>query len=72
MELKEMRENVGLRQADVAKKLRVSIPAVSNWENGVNGIASKNIKPLSKLYGVPESEIKAIADAIRAINQEGA
>ena len=66
-----MRENVGLRQADVAKKLRVSIPAVSNWENGVNGIVSKYIKPLSKLYGVPESEIKAIADAIRAINKEG-
>lgn len=72
MELKEMRENAGLRQADVAKKLRVSIPAVSNWENGVNGIVSKYIKPLSKLYGVPESEIKAIADAIRAINKEGA
>lgn len=71
MELKEMRENAGLRQADVAKKLRVSIPAVSNWENGVNGIVSKYIKPLSKLYGVPESEIKAIADAIRAINKEG-
>ena len=58
MELKGIRENAGLRQEDVAKKLRVRISAVSNWERGVNGIASKYIKPLTRLYGVTEAEIR--------------
>lgn len=58
MELKGIRENAGLRQEDVAKKLRVRVSAVSNWERGVNGIASKYIKPLTRMYGVTESEIR--------------
>lgn len=58
MELKAIRENAGLRQEDVAKKLRVRVSAVSNWERGVNGIASKYIKPLTRLYGVTEAEIR--------------
>lgn len=58
MELKAIRENAGLRQEDVAKKLRVRVSAVSNWERGVNGIASKYINPLTRLYGVTEAEIR--------------
>lgn len=63
MELKRIRENAGLRQADVAKKLRVNISAVSNWERGLNGIASKYIRPLTRLYGVTEAEIRAASEA---------
>lgn len=62
MELKGIRENAGLRQADVAKKLRVNISAVSNWERGLNGIASKYIRPLTRLYGVTEAEIRAASE----------
>ena len=53
----------GLRQEDVAKKLRVRVSAVSNWERGVNGIASKYIRPLTRLYGVTETEIRAASEA---------
>lgn len=63
MELKGIRENAGLKQADVAKKLRVNISAVSNWERGLNGIASKYIRPLTRLYGVTEAEIRAASEA---------
>lgn len=63
MELKGIRENAGLRQADVAKRLRVNISAVSNWERGLNGIASKYIRPLTRLYGVTETEIRAASEA---------
>ena len=63
MELKGIRENAGLRQEDVAKKLRVRVSAVSNWERGVNGIASKYIRPLTRLYGVTETEIRAASEA---------
>ena len=62
MELKGIRENAGLRQADVAKKLRVNISAVSNWERGLNGIASKYIRPLTRLYGVTEAEIRTASE----------
>lgn len=66
MELKGIRENAGLRQEDVAKKLRVRVSAVSNWERGVNGIASKYIKPLTRLYGVTETEIREASESAQA------
>lgn len=72
MELKEIRENAGLRQADVAKKLRVNISAVSNWERGLNGIASKYIRPLTRLYGVTEAEIRSASEAVQAARVEKA
>lgn len=72
MTLKEMREKAGLRPAEVARRLNVSVAAVSNWENGWNGIVSKYIKPLAKLYGVSELEILTIAEANRKGNKEDA
>lgn len=72
MELKAIRENAGLRQEDVAKKLRVRISAVSNWERGVNGIASKYIRPLTRLYGVTETEIRTASEAVQAARVEKA
>lgn len=72
MELKGIRENAGLRQEDVAKKLRVRVSAVSNWERGVNGIASKYIRPLTRLYGVTETEIRTASEAVQAARVEKA
>ena len=74
MELKGIRENAGLKQADVAKKLRVNISAVSNWERGLNGIANKYIRPLTRLYGVTEAEIRAASEAAQTerAGKEGA
>jgi transcriptional regulator with XRE-family HTH domain len=72
LELKGIRENAGLRQEDVAKKLRVRVSAVSNWERGVNGIASKYIRPLTRLYGVTETEIRTASEAAQAARVEKA
>lgn len=72
MELKAIRENAGLRQEDVAKKLRVRVSAVSNWERGVNGIASKYIRPLTKLYGVTETEIRSASKAAQTARPDKA
>lgn len=70
MELKGIRENAGLRQQDVAKRLRVRVSAVSNWERGLNGIASKYLRPLSRLYGVTEEEIRAASTAAQTERAE--
>ena len=66
MELQGIREKAGLRQADVAKKLHVNVSAVSNWERGLNGIASKYLRPLTRLYGITESEIRAASEQAQA------
>lgn len=63
LELRELRKENGLRLVDVAKKLKVNASAVSNWERGLNGIASKYIRPLTRLYGVTETEIRAASEA---------
>lgn len=72
MELKAIRENAGLRQEDIAKKLRVRVSAVSNWERGVNGIASKYIRPLARLYGVTEAEIREASKSAQAARADNA
>jgi transcriptional regulator with XRE-family HTH domain len=72
LELKAIRENAGFRQEDVAKKLRVRVSAVSNWERGVNGIASKYIRPLTRLYGVTETEIRAASEVAQTARADRA
>ena len=72
MELKAIRENAGFRQEDVATKLRVRVSAVSNWERGVNGIASKYIRPLTRLYGVTETEIRAASEVAQTARADRA
>ena len=57
MTLRELRLSAGLMQSEVAKKLNVTIIAVSNWENGKNGISRKYHKKLAKLYGVSVEEL---------------
>lgn len=59
MTLKEMRERAGYTQSFVAKKLFVTPNAVSLWERGGNGMASKYIPKLAKLYHVTDDDIIA-------------
>ena len=49
--LKQLRENAGLRQVDVGKKLNVDQTAVSRWESGDTRPSRKYHKKLAKLYG---------------------
>jgi transcriptional regulator with XRE-family HTH domain len=72
LELKAIRENAGFRQEDVAKKLRVRVSAVSNWERGVNGIASKYIRPLTRMYGVTETEIRSASESAQTARADRA
>lgn len=67
MELKALRANAGLSQSCVAKKCNVTVAAVSNWENRVNGIARKYHKKLARLYGVT---VKDIEDSVRCTAEE--
>lgn len=57
MTLKELRNNAGLRQIDVAKKLDVDQAAVSKWENGETKPSRKYHKKLAKLYGCTVDEL---------------
>ena len=68
MTLKEFRARAGLRQEDVAKKVDVSIIAVSNWELGKNGIARKYKKKLARLYGCTPQELDEASEESRKEN----
>lgn len=62
MTLKERRLAAGLRMRDVAKKLDVTIAAVSNWECGHNKIMRKHQKKLAKLYKCTVEELMEETD----------
>ncbi len=55
--LKKYREEAGLSQSGLAKKLGVSRGLVSQWEQGVINISAERLAVLSKLLDVPASEI---------------
>lgn len=57
MTLKERREQAGLLQTDVARKLKVDQSAVSRWESGSSKPVRKYQKPLAKLYGCTVDEL---------------
>lgn len=57
MTLREMRENVHLRQEDVARRLNVDQSAVSKWEAGKATPCRKYHNKLAKLYGVSVDDL---------------
>lgn len=59
LNLKELRLNAGLTQAEVAKKMHVSQAAVHRWETGDTRIARKHHKGLSRLYKCTIDELFA-------------
>lgn len=58
MNLKELREQQGLRQVDVAKKLRIEQSTVSCWETGKTRPSKKLHKRLAKLYGCTVDDLE--------------
>lgn len=55
--LVERRKQAGLRQEDLAKKLRVHQTTISSWEVGVRRPKRKNLKKIAKFYGCTVDEL---------------
>ncbi len=55
--LKERRMKAGLKQVDVANKLKCKSQFICNWERGASTPPWRLLKTLIKLYGISEKEI---------------
>lgn len=56
--LRKKREEAGLSQGDVAKKLKYSSPQfISNWERGISSPPIKALRQLSDMYRVQPDEL---------------
>ncbi|MCL2855461.1 MAG: helix-turn-helix domain-containing protein [Defluviitaleaceae bacterium] len=49
--VKELREEKGLKQSELAQTLGVSQATLSNWERGVHDPANETLGQLAKLFG---------------------
>ena len=58
--LKKVREDLGLTQEDVAKKLKLGRDAIIRIENGTRKITIEEIIEISKLYGISLDELFSI------------
>jgi DNA-binding transcriptional regulator YiaG len=59
IDVKVMRDKLGFTQEDLARKLNVSLSAVSKWEQGVSSpsrLAREKIEKLLKKEGEKRSE----------------
>lgn len=50
--IRDLRIEAGLRQQDLAERLNVSIPAISNYENGVHQIDADDLPRFAEALGV--------------------
>jgi len=55
--LKELRQKKAWTQADVAKRLNMSIPAYSKIETGITDINISRLQQFSMLYSIPVGDI---------------
>lgn len=53
----EARKRAKLKQPDIAESMGVSVPQVSRWETGKDGIPSQRLAALSKAYRAKISEL---------------
>lgn len=65
--LKARRKELQMTQCDLADKLGISIPAVSNWERGVKKPSTEKVALLEKLLKVPKGYFTEI-DIVRYYN----
>lgn len=71
--LKNIREEKGYSQAEVAKLLNISRVSYFNWENGKTKPNQKNLNLLSRLLGVEETYFVSeyhIVDTYFKLNQD--
>ncbi|MBR1709262.1 MAG: helix-turn-helix transcriptional regulator [Clostridia bacterium] len=58
--VRELREKMGLQQKDLALKIGVSQPTISEWEHGKKDPSGERLIKLAELFGVTTLEILGI------------
>jgi SOS-response transcriptional repressor LexA len=71
MRIKELRNKLGLTQAELGKKLGVSMGAVQKWETAIRVPSSTQRKKMAKLFKVSEAELfgelKSVKSELRLV-----
>lgn len=62
MSLRKLREQAGLRQVDVGKRLGVDQTTVCKWESGLSKPLKKYRKKLARLYGCTVDDLLRVED----------
>lgn len=68
--LKQLRKNFNLTQADLAKKLNLSFQQISNLENGRRNLTLEQALLLNQIFGVSVDWILGISSIPQNINTE--
>ncbi len=57
--LREIRQRLGLSQSELAKRLKVSQPTITLWENGERKPDIVMVKKIANIFGVTTDELLA-------------
>ena len=57
--LREIRQRLGLSQSELAKRLKVSQPTITLWENGERKPDIVMVKKIAHIFGVTVDELLA-------------
>lgn len=70
LRLKELRENAGWSQAQLAKKLQVGQSTVGMWENGKNMPQNAKLEMLATLFGVSTDYLLGRSDTPNGVTDD--
>ena len=59
--IRELRKKAGIQQKELALEIGVSIPTVSEWENGKKDPSGDRLKRLAEYFGVDELVILGVS-----------
>lgn len=60
--IKELREDMGISQNELARRTGISNASISRWENGIADIASDYLVVLCKFFGVSADYLLGLED----------
>ena len=60
--LKELRDEAGLSQGDIAEKFSVAQNTVSSWENGKRDPDTDTVKKIAAFFGVSIDYLLGVSD----------
>lgn len=70
--LKELRDEAGLSQGDIAEKFSVAQNTVSSWENGKRDPDTDTVKKIAAFFDVSIDYLLGVSDIKKAPSEEDA
>ncbi|MCL2235581.1 MAG: helix-turn-helix domain-containing protein [Defluviitaleaceae bacterium] len=69
--IKELREEKGMKQAELAQQLKVSQATLSNWERGIHDPTNETLAGLAKMFDCSVDYLLGVSTVKYPVDEDG-